>query len=207
MYTRFKYALPLFILLAGLLVACGSQAKFVAPEIAPPDDLIPAYLPDGFELISGFELPGELTSLQLSTGDEASFFVRPRRGIPFFEGKSPAGNVIQGVYYQGKEYLLLITKSYYPNGDMDKWLVAYNAGLPEHCDCDCAYFPHLDSRPFLERNNKIHKVSTIDGTRVAILEVPQGWSTFFIRGDYLLSVQSGISLEENLKIVTSLLKP
>jgi len=206
MYTKLKLTIPLLFLLTSFLTACGTRAKFVAPEIEPPTDLIPGYVPEGFKLISGFELPGELTSLLFSTEDGSSFLGRRVRGIPFFKMKGPTGNVIQGIYYQGKDHRLLITKSYFPNGDMDQWLKEYDAAQPEHCGCECDNLPYLDARLFQERINKLQEIRTIDGIRVVIFQGPQAWTAFFVRGDYLLSVESGLSLKENLKIVASLLK-
>jgi hypothetical protein len=174
--------------------------KYVAPEIDPPADLIPGYMPEGYDLISGFQLSTHNTLPEFSGGDE--------NGMPgldhFFDVKSPMGNVIQGVYYQGKQNLILVTKAYFPGGTLDDWLAAYEKSQPE--PCDCGGFLRLDAFPLPSRFDELQEERTIDGTRVAILKGPLGWTTVFVRGDYLLAVESGISLEENLKIVTSLLK-
>jgi signal transduction histidine kinase len=44
--------------------------KFVAPEIEPPTDLIPGYVPEGFELVSGFQLSANCTLPEFTGGDE-----------------------------------------------------------------------------------------------------------------------------------------
>jgi hypothetical protein len=206
MATKLKFSIPLVVVLVALLSSCGTRLKFVAPKIESPVDLIPGYVPRGFKLISGFQLPGELTSLRFSTSDEACFLGDRVRDLPFFEVKSPVGNIIQGVYYQAKDSLILITKSYFPKGDLDQWLDAYQAAQPKPCECDCKILCCLNPSPLLGRLIQLQEMRTIDGTQVAILEGPRGWTTVFVRGDYLLSVESGISLEENLKIVASLLE-
>lgn len=206
MAAKLKFSIPLVVLLVALLSSCGTRLKFIAPKIESPVDLIPGYLPQGFKLISGFQLPGELTSLQFSTVDEACFLGRRERGFPFFDVKSPVGNIIQGVYYQSKDSLILITKSYFPDGDLDQWLAAYDNGQPKSCECECKTLCCLNLSPLLNRLLQVQEIRTIAGTQVAVLEGPRGWTTAFVRGDYLLSVESGISLEENLKIVASLLE-
>lgn len=45
-------------LMALTVTGCGPGVGFSAPEIDPPADLIPGYVPEGFELVSGFELQG-----------------------------------------------------------------------------------------------------------------------------------------------------
>lgn len=205
MYTRLKSAIPLLTLCVVLLSSCGTRVTFVAPQIEPPGDLIPGYIPQGFKLISGYYLPGEPSVLRFSIANEACFLGQTLRRLPFFQVKSPVGNVIQGVYYQAKDSRILITKSYFPKGDLDQWLAAYQAAQPKPCECDCKILCCLNPSPLLGRLNQIQEIRTIHGTRVAILEGPLGWTTVFVRGEYLLSVESGISLEENLKIAASLL--
>jgi hypothetical protein len=204
MYTQYKFAITLLMLLACILSACGSRTKFVAPEIDPPADLIPGYVPEGFELVSGFQLTGEVTLPEFSNGDEDGFFGHLLEDDPFFDVKSPNGNDIQGVYYQGKDHLILISKSFFPEGTLDLWRTAYEESWPK--PCECAGFPRLDPEAFPVRfYNDLQEERTIGKTSVAILKGPLGWITVFIRGDHLLTVESGISLEENLKIVASLL--
>ena len=209
MNNKSKFAYPLLVLLACILSACSHSQKFVAPEIEPPADLIPGYVPEGFKLVSGFQLSGEVDFPIATNGNEVAFFLRLRGGDLFFELKSPKGNDILGVYYQGKDRLILISKSYYPEGSLDLWLAAYEAAQPKPCECECACecpsFLRLDALPFHDRMIELQEVRTIDGTRVAILKGLLGWTTVFVRGDYLLTVESGISLDENLKIVASLL--
>lgn len=199
MYTKCKFTISLLILLGCLLTACSHKAKFVAPEIEPPADLIPGYVPKGFELVSGFQLPRETTLPATFNGDDVSQFAR----ILIFDLKSPNGNDLQGVYYQGKEHLILITKSHFPDGTLDLWRAAYEASWPK--PCGCSDLPRLDAIPIPARLIEIQEERTIGETRVAILKRPLGWITVFVRGDYLLTVESGISLEENLKIVASLM--
>ena len=206
MITKFKSISLLFIILVVFLVACDTGPKFVAPEIDPPADLIPGYVPDGSELISGFQLSPDSTSVEFALEDVGGLVERLKGADHFFDVKSPAGNVIQGVYYKGKEHLILVTKSYFPEGSLDDWLAVYEESQPKPCECDCPGLVRLDSLPFPSRFEEFQEERTIDGTRVAILNGPLGWTTLFVRGDYLLAVESTISLEENLKIVASLVK-
>ena len=76
MYTRSKFVLPWLILLVFFLAGCGHQMEFVAPEIEPPPDLIPDYVPNGFELVSGFQLPGAATAPGNSNSDDLANFPR-----------------------------------------------------------------------------------------------------------------------------------
>jgi hypothetical protein len=206
MYTKLKFVIPLLVLMVGSLAACNRKMKFVAPEIDPPTDLIPGYVPKGFELISGFQLSSDNMLPEFAAGNEIGLLGPLIRINHFFNLKSPARNDIQGTYYQGEENLILITKSYFPNGSLDEWLAVYEKGQSKPVDCKCAGIPRLDTVPFPIRFDEFQEVRTIDSTRLAILKTALGWTTVFVRGDYLLTIESGISLEENLKIVTSLLK-
>ena len=208
MKTRTKYSpqLLLIFLLATMLTACGSRTKFVAPEIEPPADLIPGYVPEGFKLVSGFQLTGKFTLPVFSNGDEGGLFGHLREGYAFFNVKSPSGNDIQGLYYQGKEDLILIARSYFPDGTLDLWRNAYETAQPKSCECVWAGLPRLGAEPFPVRFHEIQEMRTVGETQVAVLDGPLGLITVFVRGDYLLTVESGISLEENLKIVASLLE-
>jgi hypothetical protein len=203
MNTRCPLKLSLLLLLASLLVACGSRLKFSAPEIEPPADLIPAYVPEEYKLISGFQLIAEDMFPADIFGDGV---LGGRMGgvNPFFDLKSPNGYNIQGVYYHGKDHLILITKSYFLGGTLDLWRTDYEASRPEFGPCECAGL-RLAPELFPARFAEIQEERTIGETSVAILKGPLGWTTVFVRGDYLLTVESGISLDENLKIVTSLL--
>jgi len=188
-FQYFSVVLSLFIsiLLAIVLSACSHSPKFVAPEIDPPQDLIPGYIPDGFELISGFQLPGDIQGT-IVWGQQALRTIR----LKPFELKSPLGNDILGVYYQGDDQLLLISKSAYPDGSLELFLSSLEDSTPEPCQCECLEI-RLDD-------------DFIAGTEVAVFEGPLGWTTVFVRQDELLAVESGISLEENLKVVESLLE-
>ena len=206
MNHKTKFVIPLFVLLVCILSACGSRPQFIAPEIDPPADLIPGYVPEGFKLVSGFQLAGEVKLSVTSAGEDVSQFVR----LQGFDMKSPNGNDIQGVYYQSKDQSILITKSYFPAGNPDLWRTAYETSFPRPCECVLLRF---ESKLFSARFTEIQEERTIGDTRVAILKAPGGWITVFVRGDYLLTVESGfilehggISLEENLKIVASLLE-
>lgn len=205
MSTKFKFTMLLLMLPVYLLAACNQPPKFVAPEIDPPANLIPGYVPEEFELVSGFQLAGEVPWPVSSEADEAIFVERLGKRFNFANLKSPNGNDIQGVYYQGKEHMLLITKSYFPKGTLDLWRSTYEASWPIPCECDC-FDLRLDAASPQFRIVKIQEERTIDGVRVAILKGPLGWTTVFVRGEYLLTVESGISLEENLKVVASLVK-
>jgi hypothetical protein len=206
MDTKLKFTLPILILFVIFLAGCDTGLKFDAPEIDPPSDLIPGYVPEGFELITGFQIPGDVTLYEFTLGDTGELVGRLKAGDRFFDLKSPAGNIVQGVYYKSKQNLILVTKSYFPDGTLDDWLAVYEKGQPKPCDCECAGLVRLDTMPFPIRFEELQEVRTIDGTRVAILTGSLGWTTAFVRGDYLLTVESAISLEENLKIVSSLLK-
>jgi len=189
------------MLLVGILPACSQPQKFVAPEIGPPADLIPDYVPGGVTLGGGYQLSGKDIFRAISGGEDVPQFAR----MNDFNLKSPKGNDIQGVYYQGKDHLILISKSYYPEGTLELWRTAYEASSPKPCECECVKL-RLNTIPFPPRIAEFQEERTIDGRRVAILKGPLGWITVFVRGDYLLTVESGISLEENLKIVASLLE-
>lgn len=197
-----------FLTLALPLAACGSRTKFSAPEIDPPSDLIPGYVPKGFELGSGFKI--EVSAM------ERTFFASDERGTllcaegfldAFFDLKSPASNDLLGVYYESDDQLLLITKSYFPGGSLELWRTAYEGSYEKNCDCDCGCgCPNIMiDVPVPLRAAEIQEIRTINGTEVAVLKNPQGWVTVFVRGEFLIAVKSGLFLEENLKVVGSLL--
>jgi hypothetical protein len=183
-----KFTLILSILLATVLSACSQSPKFVAPEIDPPQDLIPGYIPDGFELVSGFQLPGDIIQGTIVWGQQVARTVR----LKPFELKSPLGDDIQGVYYQGDDQLLLISKSAYQDGTLELFLEGYAASTPHPCQCECLEI-RLDDDFIVGRFIELKETRAIAGT------------TVFVREDELLAVESGISLEENLKVVESLL--
>jgi len=195
-----KFTLFISILLAIVLSACSHSPKFVAPEIDPPQDLIPGYIPDGFELISGFQLPGDIQGT-IVWGQQALRTIR----LKPFELKSPLGNDILGVYYQGEEQMLLISKSEYPDGSLDLVLEGYAASIPDPCQCECQEV-RLSGDFISDRSIELKETRTIAGREVAIFEAPLGWTAVFIKEDELLAVESAISLEEILKVVESLLE-
>jgi hypothetical protein len=202
MDTRYKLGICLFILLGGLLItACSHQTKFVAPQMEPPSDLIPSYVPDGFEFGYGFQLPGGITWQEAVYGGKLPVSSRTRG----FNLKSPDGNDIQGVFYQGKAHLILITKSYFPGGTLDAWRTAFEASGEPVCECG-GFELRLNAGFSLSRRIEVEEERSINGTRIAVVKEPMGWITVFVRDDYLVTVQNGISLEENLKIAESLLK-
>jgi hypothetical protein len=201
MIAKSRFMLSLLMLLVGILPACSPRKRLVVPEIKPPGDLIPGYVPDGFELVSGYKLPGKVPYPATSDSDKVFRFVRMQP----INLKSPVGNDIQGVYYQSKELLILISKSYFPEGTLDLWRTNYEAFGPKPCECGWADL-HLNSEHLPSRFVQIQEERTIGGVRIAVLKGPMGWITVFVRGDYLLTVESGISIEENLKIVASLLE-
>ncbi len=204
MSTLFKFKMLVLLALGFLLAACSQSPKLVAPEIDPPTDLIPGYVPKGFELISGFQLSGTIPWPIASDAGEVSMPGLLGEKLNFANFKSPDGNDIQGVYYQGKENLLLITKSYFPKGTLDLWMTTYEASWSRPCECGC-FDLRLDGLSLPTRMAELQEERTIDGVQVAILKGPQGWTTVLVRGEYLITVESGISLEENLKVVASLL--
>ena len=198
-----KLPMLLFALLACALAACGTRRQFSAPDIDPPADLIPTYIPKGYKLISGFQITGQDMFPSTIWGDN-TLSGRLGEGNAFFDLKSPAGNVIQGVYYQGKDHLILISKSYFPDGSLDLWRAHFEASNHLFGECECVRLrpsPGLFPSRFLE----IQEERTIGEAQVVIVKGPIGWTTVFVRGEYLLTVESSISLEENLKIVISLL--
>jgi len=205
MSIRRKLVIPLFVLLGCALAACGSKPKFVAPEIDPPSDLIPAYVPKGYKLISGFQIIRD-NMFPVNIFGDGALVVRTKGFPPFYDVKSPSGNIIQGVYYQGKDHLILIAKSYFPGGTLDLWRADYEASRPEFGECECAC-ARLCLSPMLfpSRFVEIQEEHTIADAQVIVLKGPMRLTTVFVRGDYLLTVESGISLDENLKIVASLL--
>ncbi len=207
MNHKSKFIFSMLMVFVYILTACGSRPKFVAPEIDPPADLIPGYVPEGFALVSGFQLAGKVKITIASDGEAVSMFARVRN----FDLKSPNGNDIQGVYYRGEDQSILITKSYFPGGNLDLWRTTYKSYF-QPCECECIDL-RLGVIPPLVRFAEIQEERTIGDSRIAVLKGPNGWITVFVRGDYLLTVESGlpleksgISLEENLKIVASLLE-
>jgi len=213
MYTKTKLTLCWLILLAIVLTACGSRPKFIAPEIDPPADLIPGYVPDGFKLISGFEFDVENFAAEnlrggFIEGGDGEQVVRVKGLLrPFFSLKSPAGENITGVYYESRDQILLITKSHFPNGTLDLWQTQYETSYQTACECECDCCRlMIDLPPVAFRIAKIKEVRTLGDTQVAILERAEGWITVFVRDDYQLTVEGGLPLEENLKIVESLLQ-
>lgn len=200
-----RSAFPLFAMVFTiiLLPACSPRPEIVAPEIEPPADLIPAYVPDGFELVSGFQLAGS------PAAGEGEF--PPLRRLDF-NLKSPAGNEILGLYYQSPEQTILITKSAFPGGSLAEWRTAFEDASPAPCVCDgCPARAMPD--PLSRRMPAIREERTIGGTDVAVLELSGGWMTVFVREGWLLTVESGllpgkggIPLAENLKIVADLLE-
>ncbi|MFH1524936.1 MAG: hypothetical protein ABIF04_08220 [Chloroflexota bacterium] len=202
-----KIIIPLFVVLVCILTACGSRPKFTAPEIKPPADLIPGYVPEGFMLVSGFQLAGKVILTITSDNGDVSSFARMRD----FDLKSPNGNDIQGVYYQSEDQSILITKSYFPGGNLDLWRTKYES-YSQPCKCECIDL-RLGDIPLPARFTEIQEERTIGDSHIAVLKGLNGWITVFVRGDYLLTVESGlpleksgITLEENLKIVASLLE-
>jgi hypothetical protein len=198
------------ILLIALLMlgatACGRTRGVIAPEIPAAEDLIPAYIPEGFELVSGFEIAGD-SAIPDPSADDLRSSDSHRKTINL---RSPVGEDVVGVYYQGKDQLILITRSAFPEGTLDLWKSGFEGSFGGPLDCDCPFlqkraFPLSSDAGFRSRLPEVQETRTIQGTSVAILETPEGWITVFIRGDDLLTVESGISLAENLKIVASLL--
>ncbi len=210
MFTKTKLIVFLMLgLLAVTLAACGGQDKpqFSAPEIDPPQGLIPAYVPEGFELVSGYEIEvGAYQSRFLGSDSAGRVACDIHFDDLFFDLKSPAGNSITGIYYRGDDQLLLISQSYFPDGSLEIWQENYEGTYAEECDCDCDCLQIEVSMPFPLRAAQFQEVRTIGETQVAILESWAGWTTVFVRGDHLITVESEISLEENLKIVESLLQ-
>ncbi|NTW08058.1 MAG: hypothetical protein HGA28_00620 [Anaerolineaceae bacterium] len=193
-------------LVAILLTACGKEkAKFIAPEISPPADLIPSYVPEGFKLVSGFTLDGEIHIEEFDVEEDSNRFSLNSMGDLFFNEKSPAGTAINGVYYDNGEELILITKASYPGGNLDLWKQELDKSRPGNCECDCGGLIRLDVSHLTPRFNEILPERAVGDTRVAVLQSYFGYVTVFMRGEDLLIVESGISLEENLKIVASLL--
>ena len=225
MITRSKFVPVLLVLLAFAISACGvkSKTKFVAPEIKPPADLIPAYLPDGFKLFQGFQVLAGEAKARLFPDDSRDC---PRQTIVqravcclelpdlFFGLKSPASNEILGISYQNGDQLLLITKSYFPGGSLDLWRTNFEKGKKDNtqdCNCNCGCCPcrffFAGPLPFPFRHGEIQEVRTVGETQVAIVDQGlMGMNAVFVRGDYLLTVESNLPLEEVLKIVESLLQ-
>ena len=207
MYTKHNFT-PQVLFLALLLVlvtACGTHTVFNAPTVEPSADLIPGYIPTGFKLISGFQMPhGGIGFSTSPTGEPVAVISRKMDGGPFFTLKSPLGNDIQGVHYENGDRHILITKSYFPDGFLELWRTTYEASWYD--TCECMNLRPGELLPGRGRYAEVVEERTIGDTQIAILEGPKGWVTVFVRDDYLLSVESSISLEENLKIVASLLE-
>jgi hypothetical protein len=204
-----------FLLLVPLLAACGSHRQFVVPEIDPPSDLIPGYVPDGFKLVKGYQIkPEEFEASRFFAGaEDCNEDTRLVCGLglsdSFFDLQSPAGNDILGLHYQDGDNLLLVTKSYYPGGSLDLWRAAYEASYKDDLDCGCNCFQFAMNMPFPPlplRFAEIQEVHTVGETQVAVLDGPLGLIAVFMRGDYLVSVEGDLTSEELLRIVESLLQ-
>jgi hypothetical protein len=188
------------------LWGCSPGVQFVAPEIEPPADLIPGYVPEGFELVSGFELMTEAVRgpLEGSGQDARGIFPAGLVG-PLEAARSPSGNSIQGIQYRHGDSLLLITKSAFPGGDLDLWIEALQRAGPHGlANCECAT-QALPGTIRLPQPVQIVAELDVDGTPVAMVDGLRGRLTVFVRGDDLLTIQAAISQEETLKIVESLL--
>ena len=194
---------------AILLASCSSTTKLVAPEVEPPADLIPAYLPDGYKLVKGYQLsaiPSERWfDADQPPGDDPMVRVAQAMGKPVdvLNLYNPAGKDVFGVQFQKGEKHLLITKASYPGGSMDLWLSTYAGSTSSNqsgeMSCPPMIIPSLDFR------DKLTEVRTLQNSQVAILQGPLGWKAVFVKGDDLLTVQGDISLEEILKIAESLI--
>ena len=215
MNTQTKHTFLWLMLLIFILTACSRGPEISAPEIDPPPDLIPSYVPENFKLESGFMIDtADITARiiydegELRVPWNANMLFTPYRSII-----SPAGNETLGVYYISKDQVILITKSYFPGGTLEQWREHYEKSdgkdcVREDCECNCCC-PHIELSIGITvppRFAEIQEERTINGTPVAILKGHGGWISVFVRDDYLVSVESGISLEENLKIVNSLLE-
>ena len=216
MKTKTTLQVLFFLLLTFLMAACGGKrTKFIAPEIDPPTDLIPAFVPEGFELVKGYQItPGDFEVSRVFADAEGRD--EDRRIIcdldlsgSFFDLQSPAGNAILGIHYQDEASLLLITKSYYPGGSLDIWQKAFDENDERNCDCDCGcccMVIAIDRLPIPLGEVDIREIRTVGETRVAVVDHGLiGTTAVFMRGDYLLTVESGISIEEIMKVVESLL--
>jgi hypothetical protein len=216
MKTKFPL-LVLFVLLVPLLAACGGQERhFSAPEIDPPSDLIPGYIPEGYEMVAGFEIEvSDMSGRFLATGDDGRVFCGEGLIIPFFVIKSPAGNDLLGVYYEDDDDgLLLISKSSFPGGTLEAWRTNYeeavSAPCESDCDCDCCCCNciafAIDGWPIPLRA-EILETRTVGDTQVAVLESEfDGLITVFVRDGYLIAVEGDLPLEEHLRIIESLLE-
>lgn len=208
-----KTKFPLLVLLVPLLAACGgSHRQFSAPEIDPPVDLIPAYVPEGYELVAGFEIEvGDLSGRFVAIGDDGRIFCGADLILPLFVIKSPAGNDILGVYYEDDEDgLLLITKSSFPGGSLESWQAAYEAAYADDCDCDCdcdCCLAIAVDAPFPVRAAEIREIRTVGDTQVAVLDSELGGTVaVFVRDGHLIAVDGDLLPEEHLRIIASLLE-
>jgi hypothetical protein len=188
------------------LAACTPGVVFVAPEIDPPTDLIPEYVPKGFELVSGFQIQPREARFDPKEDSEGQRCVFPVGGkIDPGIVQSPSGNTVQGVQYRNGETILLITKSEFPGGSLDLWREAVEGGgLDGEESCGCATeasFPRIGPPRAVE----ILQEHLVKGVRVAVVNWLERRMLVFVRGDNFIAVQGGISLEEALKIIESLL--
>jgi hypothetical protein len=194
----------ILILFPVFLGGCGSQVEFIAPPIDPPADLIPGYVPEGFVLISGFQMEPDESLMRFINRDVGDrVLCEEKISLELFNFKSPLGEKIQGVHYQNGDKLLLITRSYFPSGTLKQWQERLENPPATHCECDSIRLGVDGWLPF--RNFHIEELRTIGNTQVAILSGGVGTLTIFIRGDDLIVVEGGIDLEENLRVVESLL--
>ena len=230
---KFLNLVMLSTLLLAFLAACGQKKIFYAPEIEPPADLIPGYVPEGFKLMGGFQLEmGEIaTRIEVGKGEHRVTWIK-ELDMPFFDLKTPARNDLLGLYYQKGDRLLLITKSYFPGGTLEAWREQYEASLHGKlscncdrdcdcdsgcdcdcdcgCGCDCCYclrggMQFMLDFPLALRLAQLQEVRTIGDREVAILlNSRSGYISVFVLDDYLVAVEGGFPLEENLKILESL---
>jgi len=207
----------LAVLLLPALSACGSRVRFVAPEIDPPADLIPGYVPEGFELISGFQINVPEFKRVFISSDRTGLGICGNMFAPpfityFMTLKSPVSNEVLGVHYQKGDQILLITKSYFPEGTLDLWRSHFEAPYSDDCECDCGccQCASLSLHGFIAsrlRYGGITEVRTVHATDVAIFAMSEDKTiTVFVRDDYLITIAGPVSLEENLEIVASLLE-
>jgi hypothetical protein len=177
----------ILLLLVLPLTACGAGSKDIIPTQEPPKDMVPGYLPVGFEYDKSIEL-----IFSVEDGREPS---------PLF---SPSGNSTTLVHYIKGDEHLCIHKSIFPDGSLEKWLEIFQDVSIDNCEC----FPRRsgDSTNLSNRLPKIVEKQTIEGIEVQILEGPIGWMSVYVKDNVLMIVEGTIPLEENLKVVTSLLK-
>lgn len=180
-------------LLAGVIMSlvmiifagCTSKAESTPAYQEPPKEMIPGYIPDGFELDSSHEM-----SFDKDGRDPSSYH-------------SPLGNSIMSLHYENGDEIICINASDFPGGTLESWLEIYQSTPFD--DCECLPRRGGEELSISNRSPEIVEEQMIGDTPVVVLEGPIGWAVAFVHNDQFWLVEGTVSLKELLKVVESLL--